>query len=52
MYYLTFAGINTELRAIQFYYGEVIALGWWKLNFAHRYPDWIYDVVEERVVRR
>lgn len=57
LFEFTFAGIETELRAVQRSKaeqseGERAALDWWDRNFAHKYPDYRYDVEREEVVRR
>lgn len=49
---LTFAGIEAECRAVQYWEGAEAAAKWWARSFAHKYPDYRYDVVEERIVRR
>lgn len=45
-------GIEAELRGVQYSVGPDGAKNWWDRNFAHRYIDYRYDVVEERIVRR
>ncbi len=47
-----FDGIETELRAIQHFQGAASARDWWYKSFAHKYPDYRYDVVKEEVVKR
>jgi hypothetical protein len=45
-------GIENELRVVQYFQGTNAASSWWQRNFAHKYPDYIYDTVEERIKER
>lgn len=47
-----FEGIEAELRAIQYFQDAQAAASWWARNFAHKYPDYRYDAVKERIVKR
>lgn len=49
---LELAEVETELRAVQHFQGAMAASIWWQRNFAHKYPEYIYDVTEERVRKR
>lgn len=45
-------GIEGELRAVQKLKGAKAASLWWQSNFSHKYPEYIYDVVKERIIER
>jgi len=45
-------GIETELRNIQYWQGPLNAKSWWDRSFAHKWPDYKYDVKEKRIARR
>ena len=45
-------GIESELRAVQHFWGAAPAAAWWSRNFAHKHPDFTYDVVEEKIVKK
>ena len=45
-------GIETELRAIQYWQGPLSAKSWWTRSFSHKWPDYRYSVKEKRIVRR
>lgn len=46
------AGIETELRNIQYWQGPLNAKSWWARSFAHKWPDYRYNVKEKRIVKR
>ena len=44
--------IETELINVQDWEGKLNAKNWWTRSFAHKWPDYRYDVKEKRIVKR
>jgi len=51
-FHISLKGIEAEIRLMQYFKGPVFALRWWKNNFAHKYPLYRYDTVEQRIIER